>query len=373
MSVRRRVAVLQAGGPTAVLNTSLHGFVNATGDDVDLLAVHGGPAGLVAGHLGPLDRGQVARDHRRAGALLGAGRLPVGDEQLDRAVDNLVAHDVVGLALHGGNGTMSLALALSRRAADRGHHLAVVGVPKTVDNDLVATDRAPGYASAARFVARAVRDLADDQRAMGGLEDVRLVETLGRDVGWVAMASHLARREGVAPHLVLVPERPDSVDGVVEQVIELRRLHGPVTVVVAEGALPELLGHTFQQPTYDRPLLGGVSRLLADRLRDAAGHVVRADVLGMIQRSATAQVSPADRRDADAVGKAAARVLADDRPGVMVGLDRHGATTTVPLETVAGTSRPVPACWLGPDPTSCPTDFLDWLAPLVNDHDTIPA
>lgn len=367
MTFRRRVAVLQAGGPTAVLNTSLHGFVQAAGDDADLLSVEGGPAGLVAGRLRPLDRFAVARGHRRAGALLGAGRLPMGDEQLHQAVHHLIAHDIRALALHGGNGTMTLALALADRAVDRGHELIVVGVPKTVDNDLVATDRAPGYASAARFVARAVRDLADDQRAMGGLEDVRLIETLGRNVGWVGMAAHLARRDGDAPHLVLVPERPAPVDDVVQHIIDLRQAHGPVTIVIAEGALPELLGHAFQQPTYDRPLLGGVSRALADRLRDTAGYAVRADVLGMIQRSATAQVSPVDRHDAAAVGAAAAAAVAAEHTRVMVALDREGGTTTVPLEKVAGASRPVPTAWLGPDPTACPKAFMDWLAPLVAD------
>lgn len=293
----------------------------------------------------------------------------MGADELERAAQHLARNDVHALALIGGNGTMTLAARLAEASRDQGHELAVMGIPKTVDNDLVATDRAPGYASAARFMAQTVRDLADDQRAMGGLEDVRLIESIGRDVGWVAMASFAARTHGDAPHLVFAPERQMPVDDVIEQIVRSCEDHGPITAVIAEGFAPELMDHAFQRPTFDRLLVGGVSRVLADRLGEAAGYSVRADVLGMIQRSCTAQASRVDRGDADVVGAAAARALAAGRTGEMVTLEPLvdiPRTSTVPLEKVAGTSRPVPDGWLGATPAHCPSAFLQWVDPLLS-------
>lgn len=365
----RRIAVLQAGGPTAVLNTSLHGLIGALDEDVLVHGVMGGPWGLVEGRIELVERAAVADAHRRAGALLGAGRHPIGEEELALALEHLTQHRIDALVVIGGNGSMTLAgrIEAAARASDR--RLAVIGVPKTVDNDLVATDRAPGYASAARFVAHAVRDLGADQLAMGGLEDVRLVETIGRDVGWVAMAAHAMRPDDGPRNLIFVPESGQQADEVVGRIVQAREADGPVLAVVAEGVAGELTGGMFQRTVHDRPLLGGVTRILADRLGEQAGYRVRAEVLGMIQRSATIAVSAADRADALAVGAAAADALRAGRSGEMITLLASpgvaGVTGSVVLGEVAGRSRPVPDAWLGTDVSTCADEFLQWLLPLI--------
>lgn len=368
MTSRPRLCVMQAGGPTAVLNTSLLGVVRGARDRAELYAVGGGPAGLVAGTFTPLDATVVEQRHRRAGALLGAGRLAMSDADVEHAVRMLETAGIDGLVVIGGNGSMTLASRLAE--AGRSQGLSVMGAPKTVDNDVVQTDRAPGFASAAAFVIDVVRNLADDQQAMGGLEDVRLVETIGRDVGWVALAS-LAARDGAQgpPHLVYAPEMPFTLDQFLSDITNAHDTNGPLLVVVAEGFAGELTDQRFQQATFDRPLLGGVVHQLADRIRDKLGLTVRAEVLGMIQRAATSHVTPIDRNDAELVGRAAIEALLVGANNSMVALsplDRESAVVPVELPAVAGLTRPLPTAWLPRPQGPAPAEFLNWLQPLID-------
>jgi ATP-dependent phosphofructokinase / diphosphate-dependent phosphofructokinase len=370
VAMPRRAAVLQSGGPTVTLNASLRGFVEEARKAFDLWGVRGGPVGLRDGAFFEL-RQDVRGLESRAGAWLRAGRCQMGEGELERAVHHLAGLDIHHLALAGGNGTMTLAWRLSHLAAALGFELHVAGIPKTIDNDLWGTDHSPGYASAARFLSLAVPDLAQDHQALLSIERVRIVESLGRDAGWLALSAAIHKTEpGDAPHLVFLPEHPFVEDQFLAQVERCCATHGSAFVVVAEGFAGDLMDHAYQSATFDRPLAGGVSRRLADLVQRSLGVTVRAEVLGTIQRCCTLAASGVDRREAMEAGGEAARLLAGDNGGQMVAIQRgegpvyRATMTAVPLSRVEGRTRRLPDDLMA-SPHEPPHAFQQWLGPLL--------
>src|SRR5579875_1042800 len=362
MTRRPVLAVAQCGGPTAVLNASLDGVLRAAAGTFDVLGVVGGPAGLAAGALQRLGPDALPADVPcQPGAWLGAGRHPWDQASLAAAVCTLRSRRVTHLVLIGGDGTMALARALCHAA---GGDLAVVGVPKTVDNDLAGTDHAPGFPSAARFLRLVLPGLAFDQQAMRGLEPVRIIETLGRNSGWLAAAAATAAGPDGAPHLVFTPEQaltPESMLALIDQKLKER---GWVFAVLAEGASRALSGQDFAVPNHRRPLYGGAARRLARLVEHSLGVAARGEVLGIAQRATAALASPRDRREAHRVGTIAVQLLADGIRDVMVSLQADGSVGSVPLERVAGRARPLPSRWI-PAPEGIPTDFRHWIELLA--------
>jgi 6-phosphofructokinase len=384
MPGRLRLAVGQLGGPTAVMNASLVGFLEGAGN-CEVLGVFGGASGLVSGDLRPLVRRGGANSSSvllvprsvamRPGAFLGAGRRRVDADSLEAATETLTRAKVDGLCLIGGEGTMTLALQLDEHLRRAGAKVNVVGVPKTVDNDLDGTDHAPGYPSAARFVVQAIAGLAFDLMAMTSIEQVRVVETLGRRTGWLALAALAARKlTWGAPHLIFVPERPFSQKDFLDQVESVVARRGHALVVVAEGVRVGPYPSPFDQAIFDRPITGEAGTLLAGLVRDSLGCGARAEVLGVLQRCASFATSDVDFEEAHLLGVEAARCLRSGRGGVMVALATRrpghkgpGPISSVPLATVAGHNRFVPEPWL-PEPGGDADEFVSWLRPLLGRH-----
>ena len=372
MTVRPALAVVQCGGPTAVVNASLDAVVRAGDARFRVFGVAGGPSGLAAGALRPLRPEELPLQLPFSpGAWLGAGRHAWDPDSLRAAADALRKQDVTRLVLIGGNGTMSLAQSLA--AAE----LTVVGVPKTVDNDLVEVDHAPGYASAARFLRAVIPGLALDQWSMRGIEPVRIVETLGRDSGWLAAAAATASGPDGAPHLVFTPEQGLAADTMVDLIAARLRESGWVFAVMAEGACPELSGQAFDVVTHRKPLYGGAARRLARLVAERLGVAARGEVLGMAQRATAELASPRDREEAWQAGAKAVELLADGACGVMVGPQEPAADGGVqlaplPLERVAGRSRLLPAEWV-PKPGGVSRDFHQWLDRIVGSDVQYPS
>jgi 6-phosphofructokinase 1 len=258
----------------------------------------------------------------------------------------------------GGNGTMAAGRVLSAHAAQCHVPLRIVGVPKTIDNDIPHTDVCPGFASAARFLVAAVADIGADAASMRGYEDVVLIETMGRHAGWLAVATALARkRPDDVPHVVLVPEEPFDEPGFLAMVREQHGRRGTCVVTVAEGvrdASGILLAESSSDAPVERDASGqvifgrsaGPSPYLAGLIRQRLGlqcRVVRPDVL---QRCSRAHVSHTDRTLAALVGTAAvdAALAAEAGHAEMIALrlvDDAWTTGVVPLEQVHG-ERTVP-------------------------------
>lgn len=371
------LAILHTGAPTAVVNRSLDGFLSASvGNDV--VAILGGATGLLNDRVEAITRADVSGSQLQGvGSWLGGGRFSVGESDLSVMVDTLVRHRVDGLAIIGGNGTMALLEAISKTASARNVVLRCVGIPKTIDNDIVGVDHTPGFASAARFLSRTVTDLARDQAAMGDVEPVRIVETMGRSTGWLALAATYARHDPeFAADLVVIPETAFDLPSFLARVEDIVEQRGRALVVVSEGVAPDLTLQPVHDTNHTQLIQGGISRVLAGEVRENLGFAARGEVVGARQRSASTAISAVDADEAKTVGALAATWLAGgEHTDVMVGIQIAGSPPAgaatyvasynpIPLGTVAGHVRAVPERWRESDPNELST-FYDWLDPLI--------
>ncbi len=361
----QRIAVVQCGGPTPVFNASLYGVVSTLRRaGVEVWGVRGGGTGLVTGALAPIGPGPLDALLRLPGAALGAGRRALSADEIAEAARILHNRGIDGLVCLGGNGTMTLAQRLAETSRELGHGLGVVGVPKTVDNDLHGTDHAPGFPSAATFAAMAVEDLALDLAAMVGFEAVRVVEVMGRHSGWLAAAAGALH----APAIVCLPEVPLEKSALLARVEGTVRDRGSALVVVAEG-VRDRTGQELGGLPVDRQgrtqVLGGAGAKVASIIRDALGVGVRSENLGLVPRCFSELATQRDRDEAEACGSAAAESLLGGARGVMIGIQRTTGKPgwvlrPVDLQEVAGRERPLPQAFrdLGPD-------WRAWIAPLL--------
>jgi 6-phosphofructokinase len=280
------------------------------------------------------------------------------------------------LLFTGGNGSMRTALDFHRAAGSLYPELRVVGIPKTVDNDLMVTDHTPGYGSAARFYAQAVRDIGLDSRALPS--PVTIVEVIGRNAGWVTGATALARSyPDDAPHLIYVPERPPTLDEICSAIASTCRRVGRAVVAVCEG-LRDPAGETFGAEV-DRP--GARQHKLAMNLGFTLARAVtartrfraRSEKPGLLGRSCSFAVSDIDREEAYLCGAEAMRAARQGMSGVMVALRRvsnnpyRSEPFLAPLHDVAGVERVVPEDWIAPSGNDVSPEFVAYARPLAGE------
>ncbi|HEX8968303.1 MAG TPA: diphosphate--fructose-6-phosphate 1-phosphotransferase [Chloroflexota bacterium] len=372
----------QSGGPTAVINASLAGVISEAH-----AAGYARVLGMRSGVLGGLQRALVdlsdlaAADLQRLkhtpSAALGSCRYRLKDGDAERLAALCLDEAVEAFVYIGGNDSADTSLQVARAAGER---VRVVGVPKTIDNDLAGTDHAPGYGSAARFLAQTTRETALDTWAMRATDPIRLIEVMGRHAGWLPGATWLARQtETDAPHLVYVPEHPLDIERIVSDVRGVYRSLGWCVVVLCEnqptpdgrvigaGGQPRWVdpfGHAY----YDSP-----AAWLTQRLQTDLGVRVRFDKPGTIQRMATAYVSTTDRAEAEMVGREAVRLAARGVSGVMVSLERApGAeycaqTGTTPLEVVANQQKRLPPDFIASSGAGLTQAFVHYATPLIGE------
>ncbi|NED96085.1 hypothetical protein G1H11_12275 [Phytoactinopolyspora alkaliphila] len=367
-----RLLLGQTGAPTAVVNRSVAGFLRGAGRH-EVLVARGGPDALVAGDFHRLADVEVPAGAENAGgSWLGGGRRATSQADVDAIVNAVVEHSVDGISLIGGNGTMALLAAVADRARDREVPLRAAGIPKTIDNDLFGVDHAPGFASAARYLTTVLPDIARDHRAMTSVEPVRIVETMGRATGWLALAATLPVDVQHPVHRVYPPELPFHRDAFLADVRRLVGQHGRALVVVSEGFAPELTAAPVHATNHTTLITGGVARNLAELVTTELGLPARGEVLGVAQRCVSALTSEVDAVEARRAGVEAARVLTGPSSGtaVMVGIDRcpgddYAVTyPLIPLHDAAGRTRTLPDRWRTSDPRDL-RSFHSWLAPLV--------
>jgi 6-phosphofructokinase 1 len=266
---------------------------------------------------------------------------------------------------------------MSVESRARGRDLSVILVPKTIDNDLVETDHSPGYGSAARFVALATMGAGRDAEAMGPAAPVTVIEVMGRDTGWLAASSALARREERdAPHVVCVPETPVVEDDFLARVEDAYSRYGFAVAVVAENARgPEGVLGDQQEPwlvdDFGHPYYDGPARYLAGRIGKRLGVRVRYEKPGTIQRSFAAAISRTDATEAEMVGRAAVRHAIHGETDVIVTLVRTDgdgyacSTGLAPLAQVAGKVQAMPEAYLDRANGFVTKAFLDYARPLI--------
>ena len=329
-----RVGVLTGGGDCPGLNACIRAVVRKGVGRYGL-----GVIGFRDGYKGVLDGSVIELTPQRASGILHRGGTILGTSRvdplrveggLDLLKENLAAYRIEGLVVIGGEGTMGTAARLAAAGVN------VVGVPKTIDNDLAATDYTFGFDTAVQVATDAIDRLHTTAESHNR---VMLLEVMGRHAGWIALYSGLAGGADV----ILIPEQPFDIKEVCDH---LRHRHSTghrfSIVVAAEGALPK--EGTLHVPDYDhdqfgRPRLGGISTVIADEIHKRTGFSTRVTILGHVQRGGTPTAY--DRVLATRYGIGAVDLAAEGRWGRMVSL--QGADIVdVPLDEAVGELKRVP-------------------------------
>jgi 6-phosphofructokinase 1 len=317
------------------------------------------------------------RTRRTPGAVLGSSRRRLGPEDIPAVLEILSEYGIGYCFAIGGNDSADTGHRISIGARDAGMALAVVNVPKTIDNDLVLTDHSPGYGSAARFVALATMGAGRDAETMGVESPLTVLEVMGRDAGWLAASAALARRdERDAPHVICVPEVPVDEDRFLSRMEDAYRRFGFAVAVVAENARGAggVLGGA-QGPRYvddfGHQYFDGAGRYLAELAEKHFKTRTRYEKPGTIQRSMAACVSRTDAREAEMAGRAAVRYAlqgASDRMVTLVRDDSRGyacSTGLAPLGEVAGKVWKLPEEYFDRANYMATQAFLDYARPLI--------
>ncbi|MDI7277021.1 MAG: 6-phosphofructokinase [Anaerolineae bacterium] len=379
----RNLLVAQSGGPTAVINSSLVGVIEEARRWREVGTVIGAERGILGVleetlvDLSAEEQATLTALRSTPSAALGTSRHKLKPGDLERIVEVFDRYDVAYFCYIGGNDSMDTASRIGALARERGYDLRVIGIPKTVDNDLVETDHCPGYGSAARFVASTLRDAGLDTEAGAASTPVKIIEIMGRHAGWLTGASALARegRPDAAPHLIYLPERPVTLDAIISDVDRVARRHGCAVVAVSEGIRdPEgnfLAAASEAVDAFGHKQLGGVSAYLADRVTQATGLKSRFEKPDTMQRASTALISAVDAEEAYEVGRAAVRAALEGHSGQMVNLIREPGpayrvrTGLVALEKVANRERHLPAEYMAGPEEGVTEAFLAYARPLI--------
>lgn len=377
----------QSGGPTAVINSSACGVIQEAFRHTDSIPT---VFGAVNGVLGILHEElfdfraenpeEVERLKTSPSSALGSCRYKLGDLENDRGryqriLDVFAAHDIRYFFYIGGNDSMDTANKVHRLAQETGYDLRVIGVPKTIDNDLVGTDHCPGYGSVAKYLATSVMEAGRDTDAMYTFDPVTITEAMGRNTGWIAAATGMASRaEDEAPHLIYVPEIPFSIEKFLADVRECHRRRHRASVVVSEGIVDEKGEYIAAQASVDafgHRQLGGVAAMLADLVSKELGLKCRHNKLDTCQRNAMHFASLTDRDEAYQCGVAAVRSALEGRSGQMVALTReegpayHCRTSLLPLNEVANRVKRLPRDYMDEAGTHISGKMREYVEPLM--------
>ncbi|MEW6662470.1 MAG: 6-phosphofructokinase [Bacillota bacterium] len=388
MKLHGNGVVAQSGGPTAVINNSVYGVIREWQKTDGLGTLYGGLHGIKGIlqedfiNLSAQQSSVIDGLRYTPGAALGSCRHKLKEEEFPKLLQIFKKRNIRFFFYVGGNDSMDTADKVHRLAMKENYDLKVIGVPKTIDNDLPFTDHCPGYGSAAKYVATTVMETGIDLKDLLTSNRVTILEAMGRNTGWLAAAAALAKRdEDDVPHLIYLPEKPFIRDRFLADVDHCYRKLGHVYVVVSEGVMDEKGGYLFAENTRDafgHVRLGGIADSLKSLVEQELKLKVRCNVLGTTQRAAMHYASRTDADEAYMVGREAVRLAAQDMSGMMVTLVREDAREylstpgCVELRRVANVEKKVPLDWITESGNFVTSQFLDYARPLIEGEIHVP-
>ncbi len=378
----------QSGGPTSVINSSLAGIVvgcREVGAVDRVLGMRWGIEGFMADQIVDLSAQSVETIQglrRTPSSVLGSSRYKLQEADFPKILSQLEKHDIHTIFMIGGNDTMDTIHRVTDFALREGYALRGVGVPKTVDNDLFATDHTPGYPSAARYTALSVQQSGRLARDMQKVDQFTIYQSIGRDSGWLAAAAALAKRgDADPPHLIYLPERSFDKEQFLADVADAHKRFGYVSIVCGEGIKYADGTPVSASETTDRfanvefGAMGGASvgmRLHA-MVSEGFGWRGEFQVTESLPMCAIDRAVESDLTEAYDCGLEAARLAGEGATGVMVTIVRDSTDPyrssfgTAPLKDVAVRAKPMPDAMIN-ERGNFPTEaFFDYLRPLVGD------
>ncbi|HKJ91498.1 MAG TPA: 6-phosphofructokinase [Oceanipulchritudo sp.] len=387
------VLVAQSGGPTAVINASLAGVIEEALNHDCIEEIYGGLNGV----LGILQERLIdlAEEPQQAirglrytpASALGTCRYKVRkDGDFERIIEVFKAHNIRYFFYIGGNDSQDTADRISKLAAASGWEMRVIGIPKTVDNDLVVTDHTPGYGSVIKDVATTVRELACDGESMGQHDLVYILEVMGRSAGWIAAGATLAKRRdhpNDPPHLIYLPEVAFETNKFLDDVSDVLKKEKYCLIVVGEG-LVDGNGNYISvsdggQDSFGHSQLGGAGDYLKGLIdQNYTGVKTRSFRPGHAQRAAASTASQTDNNEAYLAGKAAVQAALNGVTDKMITLIRGDAETyscetgLADLSEIANGVKALPANWINDDGVSLSFQFVKYASPLIQGEVAVP-
>jgi len=390
MSLKGNLVVGQSGGPTSVINSSLYGIIDKASKNSLFTGIFGmvhGIEGFLREDLIDLSKQpkEVLDSVRKTpGAALGGCRFKVNtdnsEDETNKLILNLLKKYNIRYFIYiGGNDSMDTADKIHKMSRKMGYELKVMGVPKTIDNDLTGTHHCPGFGSCAKYIATTVMEAGLHTESMYTSETVTILTTVGRNTGWLPAASAIAKRHSYdAPHLIYLPEVPFDRDKFIEDVKKKIKEIGGAFIVTGEGLMDsdgnyvQVNSSAVATDAFGHPELGGVGEYLKGLVEKQLGVRARVITPAIAQQAAMHCASEVDLQEAEMVGRAAVAAFLEDKSGYMTtyvvdeGNDQYRCTTgLVELEKVANMERKVPRGFINSDGNFISKKFLDYVRPLI--------
>ena len=376
----------QSGGPSAVINASAYGVIRTALDSEYITKVYGashGIKGVLNDRLFVMDEEdpkELEKMLYTPSSALGSCRYKMKDPDVDdtdykRILEIFKKYDVRYFFYNGGNDSMDTCNKISRYCARMGYECRVIGVPKTIDNDLYGTDHCPGFPSAAKYIATSMMEVSRDSRVYD-VGQITIVECMGRHAGWLTAAACLGNLYGDGPDLIYLPEVDFDMDRFIADVKRVYDETGKCLVAVSEGvhyADGSFVSEAKTSGTdgFGHAQLGGLAARLAAVVKAATGAKVRGIELSLLQRCGSHVASATDIEESFNAGKAAVKTALSGISGKMVGFrcDRSDGYkceyVLLDLTEVANAEQKVPLEWITPEHNGVTKDFVDYCLPLI--------
>ncbi|WP_058485303.1 6-phosphofructokinase [Defluviitalea phaphyphila] len=387
--------VAQSGGPTSVINSSAYGVISEALSNKNIENIYGakhGILGVIREELFDLrkeDKKELEYLKTTPSSGLGSCRykLPNLDEDNSdyiRIFEVFKAHNIRYFFYIGGNDSMDTVAKLNNYAKKINYDIKILGIPKTIDNDLEGTDHCPGFGSAAKYIITSTLECTLDSLVYDA-NTITIIEVMGRNAGWLAAASALANNTKFdTPDLIYLPEVPFSFEKFKKDVLNVYHKKGKVMIVVSEGIKDEngnYIEH-MDSPEYDsfgHSQLGGVGHILGDFLKNnISTKRVKVVQLNILQRSAMHFASKTDIEEAYYVGKKAVQYALEGNSGFLVGIKRISNnpykydTKLVEIKKVANLEKKVPLSWINKEGNYVTQECIDYIYPLIQGEVALP-
>ena len=389
LELRGNCIIAQSGGPTAVINESLCGVIQEAQGHKEIEEIYGARDGI----LGLLKEELIDLRKEKASIIDGLGttpgaalgscryRLKSCSESYDdpeKIIKICSRYDLRYFFYIGGNDSMDTANKVDEAAKRMNYQLKVIGIPKTIDNDLVFTDHCPGFASAAKYLAISVMEAGRHLESLYNSETVAILETLGRNTGWLAGSCALAKRSKEdAPHLIYFPEIPFFLDKFLKDVEEVYHKIGGVFIVVSEGLRDEKGNYICARKdrvstdAFGHPELEGISDYLKKVIESRFKLKTRTIKPDICQQSAVHFASRVDMEEAYLLGREAVKLALEGKSGYMITIKRGKGkvykprTSIAKLSLVANMEKKVPLRWMNKERNFVTREFIEYARPLI--------
>ena len=372
------ILIVHGGGPTAVINASLYGAICEAKkyENIEhIYAAKNGTGGVLREEfieLESIPEEKLELLLQTPGSAIGTSRDQLEQEEYDKMAEILVKHNMKYVLMNGGNGTMDTCGKLYKTCQRKGLDIKVMGIPKTMDNDIAITDHSPGFGSAARYIAQSVKEVCADVKGLP--IHVVVIEASGRNAGWITAASALADDgNGTGPDLIYLPERPFDEEKYIEDIKRLLEKKSGIVVVASEG-LKDAEGKPIVEPVFKigrATYFGDVSAHLANLVIKKLGYKARSEKPGLLGRASIPLQSRVDRDEAELAGRLACQAVMNGTAGKMVAFRRCQSEDykvepfLVDIDEVMMYERTMPDEFINEEGNGVTEAFKEWCLPLL--------